>query len=76
MPNDFLAKQEQLFFYVGLRPIAASIKEGLLLLRSTIVLLVLLQAFPSRMLIGKIQSGLKKRTKKKVDQVNVLATWC
>ena len=37
MPNDFLAKKVQLFFYEGLRPIAASIKEGLPELRSTIV---------------------------------------
>ena len=34
----FLAKKKQLSFYEGLRPIAASITEGLLLLRSTIVL--------------------------------------
>ena len=31
------AKQEQLFFYEGLRPIAASIKEGPPVLRLTIV---------------------------------------
>ena len=29
VPNDFLAKKKQIFFYEGLRPIAASIKEGL-----------------------------------------------
>ena len=34
----FLAKKKQHLFYEGLRPIAASIKEGLLLLRWTIVL--------------------------------------
>ena len=38
VPSDFLAKKKQLSFYEGLRPIAASIKEGLLLLRSTIVI--------------------------------------
>ena len=38
MPIDFLAKRKQLSFFEGLRPIAASIKQGLLLLRSTIVL--------------------------------------
>ena len=38
MSSDFLAKKEQLFFYEGLQPIAASIKEGLPVLRSTIVL--------------------------------------
>ena len=38
VPSDSLAKKKQLSFYEGLRPIAASIKEGLLLLRSTIVL--------------------------------------
>ena len=38
VPSDFLAKKKQLSFYEGLRTIAASIKEGLLLLRSTIVL--------------------------------------
>ena len=37
VPGDFLAKMKQLSFYEGLRPIAASIKEGLLLLRSNIV---------------------------------------
>ena len=37
VPSDFLAKKKQLSFYEGLRPIAASIKEDLLLLRSTIV---------------------------------------
>ena len=36
--SDFLAKQEQLSSFKGLPPIAASIKEGLLALRSTIVL--------------------------------------
>ena len=36
---DFLAKKKQLSFYEGLRPIAASIKEGLLLLRSTTVII-------------------------------------
>ena len=36
--SDFLAKKKQLSFYEGLRPIAASITEDLLLLRSTIVL--------------------------------------
>ena len=35
--NDFLAKKKQLSFYEGLRPIAASIKEGLPVLRSTVV---------------------------------------
>ena len=35
-----LAKKKQLSFYEGLRPIAALIKEGLLLLRPTIVLVV------------------------------------
>ena len=39
VPSDFLAKKKQLSFYEGLQPIAASIKEGLLLLRSTIVLI-------------------------------------
>jgi hypothetical protein len=34
----FLAKKEKLFFYEGLRPIATSIKEGLPVLRSAIVL--------------------------------------
>ena len=38
VPIDFLAKKKQLSFYKGLPPIAASIKEGLLALRSTIVL--------------------------------------
>ena len=38
VPNDLLAKKEQLFFYEGLQPIAASIKEGLPVLRSAIVL--------------------------------------
>ena len=38
VPNDFLAKKEQLFFYEDLLPIAASIKKGLPVLRSTIVL--------------------------------------
>ena len=38
VPSEFLAKKKQLSFYEGLRPIAASIKEGLLLLRSTIVI--------------------------------------
>ena len=38
VPSDFLAKKKQLSFYEGLRPIAASIKEGLLVLRSTIVI--------------------------------------
>ena len=38
VPSDFLGKKKQLSFYEGLRPIAASIKEGLLLLRSTIVI--------------------------------------
>ena len=37
VPSDFLAKKKQLIFYDGLWPIAASIKEGILLLRSTIV---------------------------------------
>ena len=39
VPSYFLAKKKQLSFNEGLRPIAASIKEGLLLLRSTIVIL-------------------------------------
>ena len=38
VPSDFLAKKKQLSFYEGLWPIAASIKEVLLVLRSTIVL--------------------------------------
>ena len=38
VPSDFLAKKKQLSFYEGLLPIASSIKVGLLLLRSTIVL--------------------------------------
>ena len=39
MPNDFLAKKEQLSLeYEGLWPIAASIKEGLPVLRLAIVL--------------------------------------
>ena len=38
VPSYFLAKKKQLSFYKGLPPIAASIKEGLLTLRSTIVL--------------------------------------
>ena len=38
VPSDFLAKKKQLLSFEGLRPITASIKEGLLLLRSTIVL--------------------------------------
>ena len=33
VPSDFLAKKKQLSFYESLLPIAASIKEGLLLLR-------------------------------------------
>ena len=37
VPSDFLAKKKQLSLNEGLQPIAASIKEGLLLLRSTIV---------------------------------------
>ena len=40
VPSYLLAKKKQLSFYEGLRPIAALIKEGLLLLRSTIVLVV------------------------------------
>jgi hypothetical protein len=36
--NKFLAKKEQLFCCEGLRPIAASIKEGLPVLESIIVL--------------------------------------
>ena len=35
VPSDFLAKKKQLSFYEDLRSIAASIKEGPLLLRST-----------------------------------------
>ena len=46
MPSDFLAKKKQLSFYEGLRPIAASIKEGLLLLRWTIVLAELQALWP------------------------------
>ena len=38
MPNDFLAKKEQLFFYEGMRHIEGTIKEDLPVLRSTIVL--------------------------------------
>ena len=38
VPSYFLAKKKQLSFYEGLRPIAALIKEGLLLLRSTIMI--------------------------------------
>ena len=38
VPNDFLAKKEHLFFYEDLRPVVASIKEGLPVLRLTIVL--------------------------------------
>ena len=38
VPSDFLAKKMQLSFNEGLLPIAVSIKEGLILLRSTIVL--------------------------------------
>ena len=38
VPSDFLAKKKQLSFSECLRPIAASIKEDLLVLRSTIVL--------------------------------------
>ena len=34
----FLAKMKQISFYEGLGPIVASIKKGLLLLRSTIAL--------------------------------------
>ena len=41
VPSNFLAKKRQLSFYEGLRRIAASIKEGLLLLSSTIVVLQL-----------------------------------
>ena len=41
VPNDFLDKKQQLFFYERLRPIAASVKEGLPVLRSTIVLVYL-----------------------------------
>ena len=37
VPSDFLAKKKQFSFYEDLRPIAASIKEGLLVLRLTIV---------------------------------------
>ena len=37
VPSDFLAKKKQLLLNEGLQPIAASIKEGILLLRSTIV---------------------------------------
>ena len=29
VPSEFLAKKKQLLFFEGLRPIAASIKEGL-----------------------------------------------
>ena len=36
--SDFLVKKKQLSFYEGLRLIVASIKEGLLVLKSTIVL--------------------------------------
>ena len=38
VPSDFLAKKKQLSFYEGFWHIAASIKEGLLLLRSKIVI--------------------------------------
>ena len=38
VPSYFSAKKKQLSFYEDLQPIAASIKESLLLLRSTIVL--------------------------------------
>ena len=37
--KDFSAKKKQLSFSEGLRPIAASIKEGLIVLRSTTVVL-------------------------------------
>ncbi len=37
VPSDFLAKKKQLSFYEGLQPMATSIKEGLLFIRSTIV---------------------------------------
>ena len=37
--GDFLAKKKQLSLYEGLQPIAASIKEGLLVLRLNIVLI-------------------------------------
>ena len=37
VPNDFLVKKEQLLFQEGIQPIAASIKEGLPVLMSTIV---------------------------------------
>ena len=38
VPSYFSAKKKQLSLFEGLRPIAASIKEGLLALSSTIVL--------------------------------------
>ena len=38
VPSDFLAKKKQLSFNEGLRPTSASIKESILLLRSTIVI--------------------------------------
>ena len=36
--NDFLAEKEQILYYEGLRPIAASIEEGLPVLRLTITM--------------------------------------
>ena len=39
MPSESLAKKKELSFYEGLQPIAASIKEGVLLLRLTIALI-------------------------------------
>ena len=38
VPSDFFAKKKQLSFYEGLGPIAASMEEGLLFLRSISVL--------------------------------------
>ena len=38
VPSNFLTNKKQFSFYESLRPIAASIKKGLKLLRSTIVL--------------------------------------
>ena len=48
VPSNFLTKKKQLSFYEGLRPIVASIKEGILLLMSTIVLLLNVHLCPRK----------------------------
>ena len=39
-PSDFLAKKKQLFFYEGLWPLTASIKEGHCAMGLTVILIL------------------------------------